>query len=289
MDVGPSGNGLQLMLITSSPEVAREAEQAGVDRIFVDLEVNGKQERQKNRNTVISGHTLEDVGAVSRVLEKAQLLVRVNPLHSRTLEEVDRAIGLGADLLMLPMFRSARELETFCGMVAGRAGVIGLVETPEAVQDLAAIARVPGLSEVHVGLNDLSLALGLDFLFEPLASGMIDQIASVLRDAGVPFGFGGIARIGQGQLPAEMVLGEHVRSDSRAVILSREFHGGKAGAERMIVERLNLTEEISRLRSVEAQLRRRTPEEIERDRLRTKETIERIAAQTRRSREGSSR
>lgn len=278
-------NGLRLMLITASPEVAREAERAGVNRIFVDLEVIGKRERQRNRDTVISGHTLEDVAAVSRVLETAELLVRVNPLHPGTADEVNRAIDLGADLLMLPMFRSAQELDGFCRIVAGRAGVVALVETPEAAKDLAAIAKVPGLSEVHIGLNDLSMALGMDFLFEPLASGMIDQMASVLRDAGLPFGFGGVARVGQGDLPAELVLGEHVRADSSAVILSRAFHGGKAAAERVIVERLNLAEEIAALRSVEDRLRKRTPEEVERDRIRTKEAIERIAAR-KKTREG---
>ena len=153
------------------------------------------------------------------------------------------------------------------------------------MKDLAAIAKVPGLSEVHIGLNDLSMALGMDFLFEPLASGMIDQMASVLRDAGLPFGFGGVARVGQGDLPAELVLGEHVRAASTAVILSRAFHGGQAAAERVIVERLNLAEEIAALRSVETRLRQRTPEEVERDRVRTKEAIEKIAAR-RKAREG---
>lgn len=279
------GQPLRFMLITSSPDVAKAAESAGVDRIFVDLEVLGKRERQQGRSTVISDHTIKDVAAVAGALQKAELLVRVNPLHPGTLDEVNRAIESGADLLMLPMFRSAQELDTFCRMVAGRVGVIALVETPEAVKDIEAIARVPGLSAVHIGLNDLSLALKMDFLFEPLASGMIDRMADVLRKAGIPFGFGGVARVGQGALPAELVLGEHVRSDSTAVILSRAFHGGTNAADRVIVDRLNLTEEIARLRSVEARLRRRTPEEVERDRVKTKQIIEQIAAESRKTRE----
>src|SRR5712671_205366 len=101
---------LHLMLITASPEVARAAEAAGVDRIFVDLEMHGKRERQQGRDSVISNHTMDDVAAVRRVLTRSQLLVRVNPLHDGTAAEVDRAVALGADLLMLPMFRSAAEL-----------------------------------------------------------------------------------------------------------------------------------------------------------------------------------
>ncbi|MBI3858478.1 MAG: aldolase, partial [Planctomycetes bacterium] len=97
MTAGESrGGALRLMLITASPEVALEAEGAGVDRIFVDLEMLGKRERQPNKNTVISGHTLDDVAAVSRVLTTADLLVRVNPLHDGTAGEVEGAADLGA-------------------------------------------------------------------------------------------------------------------------------------------------------------------------------------------------
>lgn len=41
----------------------------------------------------------------------------------------------------------------------------------------------------------------------------------------MPFGFGGIARIGEGDLPSDNILGEHVRLGSSSVILSRTFKG----------------------------------------------------------------
>lgn len=40
------------MYITNRPEVAHIAELSGVDRIFVDLETIGKQERQGGMDTV---------------------------------------------------------------------------------------------------------------------------------------------------------------------------------------------------------------------------------------------
>jgi len=43
------------------------------------------------------------------------------------------------------------------------------------------------------------------------------------KKAGIPFGFGGIAKIGEGMLPAEMVIMEHYRLGSTRVILSRSF------------------------------------------------------------------
>ena len=52
---------IKLMYITNSPRVAALADQAGVDRIFVDLESVGKQLRQGGMNTVQSDHTLADI------------------------------------------------------------------------------------------------------------------------------------------------------------------------------------------------------------------------------------
>ena len=51
---------LTLMYITNNPEIARIAQDAGVDRIFIDLEYIGKEQRQPG-DTVKSDHTLEDI------------------------------------------------------------------------------------------------------------------------------------------------------------------------------------------------------------------------------------
>ena len=77
---------LSLMYITNNTQVATIAQGAGVDRIFVDMEYIGKEERQKGMNTVKSNHTFEDVKAISAVTQKgnSQLLVRVNPIHEST-------------------------------------------------------------------------------------------------------------------------------------------------------------------------------------------------------------
>lgn len=263
---------ITLMLITPSSLRAAEAESAGIQRMFVDLEILGKQERQAGRNTVISGHTLMDAASLRRVLRSSELLVRLNPLYEGTAREVEGALAAGADLLMLPMFRTEREIETFCGLVRGRARTVALLETREAAERVEAIVSVPGLSELFIGLNDLSLSLGLDFLFEPLASGLVDDLAAAALRAGLPFGFGGIARVGQGLLPAEDVLGEHLRLGSTRVILSRAFHEGPD---------VDLSLEVDRLRKAEKALQRRSAADVERDRLRTRETIERIAREKR--------
>ena len=52
---------LKLFYITKDPAVARIAQAAGVDRIFVDMEYIGKAQRQGGMDTVQNHHTVEDV------------------------------------------------------------------------------------------------------------------------------------------------------------------------------------------------------------------------------------
>ena len=52
---------LKLMYITNNPIVALIAEKNGVDRIWIDLETLGKEERQIGINSVKSHHSIEDI------------------------------------------------------------------------------------------------------------------------------------------------------------------------------------------------------------------------------------
>ena len=80
---------LKLMYITNNIEVAKIAENYGVDRIFVDLEYMGKSERQKNLDTVKSSHSIDDVKKIKNILSKSELLVRINPINSDSANEID--------------------------------------------------------------------------------------------------------------------------------------------------------------------------------------------------------
>ena len=222
-------NDLKLMYITSSGEVAKVAEAAGVDRIFVDMEYIGKNERQGGKDTVKSGHTLDDVSAVKAAISKAELMVRVNPIHEggeNTLsskEEIDGAIERGADAIMLPYFKTVEEAKAFIDMVGGRAKTVLLMETPEAVAAVDEIVKLRGVDEIFIGLNDLSLGYGQKFMFEPLADGTVDKLADKFRENGKTFGFGGIASLGKGLVKSEEIIAEHYRLGSSEVILSRSF------------------------------------------------------------------
>lgn len=220
---------LKLMYITNQPEIAKIADKNGVDRIFVDLETLGKQERQGGMDTVQSRHSIEDIPIIKAVVKKAKIMVRVNPLHNVTegyvssKDEIDAVIEAGADIIMLPYFKSAKEVEIFIQYVGGRARVLPLVETPEAVSCVDEILSLDGLDEIFVGLNDLSLGYGKKFMFELLIDGTLETLCLKFRQKGIPFGFGGIASLGKGMLPSEYIIREHYRLESTCTILSRSF------------------------------------------------------------------
>ena len=215
-----------LMILASTPEDVRSAQNAGVDRIFFDLEYIGKAERQRGRDTVKYFNDIEQLPELRKIITTSSLLVRTNPINAYTSVEIEKSINYGADILMLPMVMDKHDVENYVKMVNGRAKVIIMIETAAALTRLDDILSVPGIDEIFIGLNDLHISLGLNFLFEPLAGGLVDYISAKCHKSGIPVGFGGIARIGDGMLPAEIILSEHVRLGSTSVILSRTFKGG---------------------------------------------------------------
>lgn len=220
---------LKLMYITNRPDVAQIAESAGVDRIFVDLEYIGKRERQGGMDTVQSHHTVEDVRTIRSAIDKAELLVRVNPIHEASeayyssRDEINDVICAGADIVMLPYFKTVDEVAQFLAFVGGRARTMLLFETPEAISLTDEILALPGIDEVFIGLNDLSLGYHKRFMFELLADGTVERACLQFKLKGYPYGFGGIASLGKGMLPSQYVIREHYKLGSTCAILSRSF------------------------------------------------------------------
>jgi hypothetical protein len=261
---------LDLVQITNDVAFARRCDALPGLRLFVDLERLGKAERQAGRNTFISRHEADDVGRIRDAARHSRLMVRVNPLHEHTSAEVDAVLAHGPDLLMLPMFSGPGQVREFAAIVAGRAPITALLETAGALDTLPQWIATPGLQEVYVGLNDLHLSLGLPFMFQPLALGMLDAVSAAVHGAKLRLGFGGIARLDEGLLPGRDVLAEHLRLGSQAVILSRTFHRDDGD--------LAFEQQVAALRQAEAQLARRSAAQVEADRQRIARAINLIAA-----------
>ena len=262
---------LKLMYITRRPEVARIAEQAGVDWIFLDMEFIGKAARQGGMDTVQNHHTVADVARIRQSISRAEVLVRVNPIHEAladypsSAEEIDAVIKAGADIVMLPYFKTVEEVRRFISMVGGRAKTCLLLETVEAAALIDEILEIKGIDMIHIGLNDMHLQLGMKFMFELLANGTVDRLAAKIRAKGIPFGFGGIAQLNTGLLPGAAVLKEHVRLGSSMVILSRSFCNSEAIGDLVEVRRI-FNEGISAIRALEREAQQMSSADLEKNR-----------------------
>lgn len=214
----------KLMYITNDKNLAQIADENGVNWIFVDLEINGKNDRQGHLDTVISRHTIDDVSKIKPVLNNSKLLVRVNPIYEKSIEEVSKVIDDGADIVMLPYFKTANEVRDFIQYVDKKAKTCLLLETKEAVDNLDEILMINGIDYIHIGLNDLHLSYELNFMFELLSNGTVESIINKIKEKDIEYGFGGIAALGEGDLSSELILNEHIRLGSNMAILSRTFY-----------------------------------------------------------------
>ena len=250
---------LKLMYITNRPDVAQVAQKCGVDRIFVDMEYIGKEERQGGLDTVKSHHTVEDVKNLRKVLNETELLVRVNPIHEAgenwcsSKEEIDAVVESGADIIMLPMAKTVDEIKKFVEYVGGRTKTMLLLETAEAKENIKEMLDVGGIDMVHIGLNDLHLSYGMKFMFQLLTDGTVEELCKIIGSYSIPYGFGGIARLGFGMLPAEHVIAEHYRLGSSMAILSRSFCDVYKMDDISEIERL-FTQEMQKIRAYENEL-----------------------------------
>ena len=257
---------LCLMYITNNIDIAKIAEKAGVNRIFIDLEFIGKEERQKGLDTVKSRHSISDISKIKQSVN-TEILVRINPIHERindyisTEEEIEAVIQSGADILMLPMFKTSNEVKRFLNAVNGRAKTVLLLETSEAVNNLEEIIKFNKIDEIHIGINDLHLALKKKFMFELFIDGTIEKVTRILRKHDIVFGIGGIARIGHGDVPAEYIIPEHYRLGSSMAILSRSFCNANKNNNLNEVQEIFI-DGVKEIRNYEKEVQKMTEEKL---------------------------
>jgi hypothetical protein len=234
-----------LTLWTDDPRIAALADEAGINRVGLDLEVRGKRERQSGLGTWISPHRVEQLPAVAGSLSSASLFARVNPAWPGTEMEVQRLIELGVEVLMLPMFTTVEEVEFFAAIVDGGAEIVLLLETVPAAREIERIVGVAGVGEIHVGINDMALSMGMRSRFEVLDCELVERVSTVVRGAGLRFGLGGIGRVDDFTLPipSDLVYAQYPRLGASAALLSRAFIRG--GCEDLRQEVIRARERIA--------------------------------------------
>jgi hypothetical protein len=183
------------------------------------------------------------------------VLCRVDGTGPHTAAQVDLAITLGADEVLLPMVRRPEQVDQALDAAAGRCGVGILVETQEAVERVDELARRP-LSRVYLGLNDLRIDRGSTSLFEPLLDGTAD---AVRRSVHAPFGVAGLTRVGSGSpVPTRLLAAELARLDASFTFLRRSFTADVPVPEMDV--------EVPRMLADVAAARARRPEQVAADR-----------------------
>jgi len=249
---------LRLLYITNDEKIALIAEKAGVDWIFIDLEIKGKEQRQQGRNTVISAHTIDDIKKIKKVLSTSKIMVRINPIGDWSKDEIIDVIEAGADIIMLPYFKTSVEVKEFLKFINRRVKTCLLVETMDAVDKIDEISTFDGIDYIHIGLNDIHIERKTDFMFEFLADGYVDNLVIKIKKYNIPFGFGGVAYMESDLLPlAKDIIAEHYRIGSSGVILARSFIDS-SNIKNYTEFESEFISKVQALRKVERQLKNQT-------------------------------
>lgn len=211
---------IDFFLFEHEPDRARLALSWGIEHFLVDWEVTDKSERQKGYDTEIRPGTPESLATLAAI-PRAQPWCRINALSADTPAEVEAALECGATGLMLPMVRSAKQLEIFLRLLDGRAASGFLVEHVDALACLKDLATF-GVDRVYFGLNDHAISCGSGCIFQALVDGSVDRAREAF--AHTPFGVAGMTAIDAGApLPARLLLAELARLRCDFTFLRRSF------------------------------------------------------------------
>src|SRR5512143_1317194 len=80
------------MLWSADPALAARADEAGIDRIGLDLEILGKAERQRGLGTWVSSHRIEQLRDLRAAVGRAELFCRINPINAGSRAEIDAVL-----------------------------------------------------------------------------------------------------------------------------------------------------------------------------------------------------
>lgn len=211
---------IELIVFESEPRRVAELQASGFSSFIVDLEHMGKDLRQLGFDTEINRSTAEDIRAVA-AMPQTRVWARLNAFGGHTRDEVEGAIHNGAEVVVLPMVKSLREVDLFTRLVDERAETCVMMETPEGFAMAAELDRTP-IAAVYFGLNDYAIATKQFNIFGPLRDGVIQRAREALPSK--RFGFGGLTHVKLGQpVPCIMILEELERLDCQMTFLRRSF------------------------------------------------------------------
>jgi hypothetical protein len=210
--------------ITNDIEHALLLNNCGIQQIMIDTESIGKAERQFGKNAVINFHKLEDVYKLKKLNLSSKIICRINGYNKNSFNEIEKAIEYGADILMLPMIQNIDQYFEMVNKINKRVPILPLIETSYSMFKLKEIIKISNPEQIHFGLNDLQISIGMKNLFEVLLSPLFSSAVSYAKHSISKVGIGGIGDPTKShKISPNLLLNEYKLLGSNSVILSRSF------------------------------------------------------------------
>ena len=239
----------------------------GIHGLVVDLERRGKIDRQQGFPTQINTNSTEDITEV-KLKTEAYIICRINGVNSKTAEEVKRVIDAGADEILIPMIRTAAEIDYVLKLADGCCSVSAMIETVDAVKIAAALDDYP-LKRIYIGLTDLWIERGSPHIFCALSDGIVSLVRQHLPTS--EFGFAGLTLPDKGKpLPCIHLINEMTLLDCSFSFLRRSFIADILGRD--------VKRELPRLLRAIEESAMRDPEDKKNDHIEAVRAINRLPA-----------
>jgi len=267
-----AGNEFDLTLWTNVPAVASLADATGINRIGLDIETLHKSKRQAGKKSWISPHKEKEITTIKNTLKNAELFVRCNPFGGHTQDEIKRLIDYEVQIIMVPNFTTASEIEKIVEFIGGHAKCIPLIERLAAVKIINDLMKNTPISEYHIGLNDLSYDLNYSNRFKLLNHPMLESLCRKITNNGLKLGIGGVAKPMDSTtpIPSDLIYARIAALGATGTLIARSFEIDKLDSNQ-------LEKEIRHARSRIQYWRNCSPKEIEAAKIQMKDSVEHIS------------
>jgi citrate lyase subunit beta/citryl-CoA lyase len=153
-----------LFVPAAAPQRWQKAHTRGADAIIVDLE-DSTQPEAKAAARLLATDAVRTLHA-----NGATVTVRVNNDAHYLADDLEAVVVPGLSAIVLPKVEAAPELDSLSAMLdaleyehgleRGAVGVVAVIESPRALEQVAAIASGPRLIGISLGSEDFALSLG---------------------------------------------------------------------------------------------------------------------------------
>ena len=218
--------------ITDNLHEAKKAIDSGATMIMVDLEQQGKEERQASRNTRISKHNLKNVPSILKAVGSDSAMVRIDGPKVLDFQILDELLRYGVTRFMVPMWESIEQLQTiqeYCekSSLIDRGNLLNIVPLIETWASLKLVSKLEKFEYpwAHFGLNDLSLEINCENMFDIMDYTAFRSACKNLARLRVPFGIGGIGLpMKKYKFPIERMISSHNDFGAAGFIFTRDFN-----------------------------------------------------------------